>query len=156
MKKIVLTFVAVMMVSSMALAAGGNTGCGLGTMLFGQSELGLNTVLTQILAVTTNGTSGNQTFGITSGTSDCDQPSKWVSNEQVNKFVLANMDDLAKDIAAGQGETVSPLAELMEVPAESRDTFYSTLQANFDQIFPHPDVNYAHVVDTVGLIAQQV
>ena len=155
MKKTILTFMAVMLMSSMAWAAGGNTGCGLGTMIFGQAEAGLNTVLTQILAVTTNGTSGNQTFGISSGTSECDQPSKWVSNEQVNKFVLANMDDLAKDIAAGQGETVSTLAELMEVPEENRDTFYSSLQDNFDQIFPSSDVNYSHVVDTVGLIAEQ-
>lgn len=154
MKKAILTFVVIMLLGSVTWA-GGNTGCGLGTMLFGQGGSGLDTVLTQILAVTTNGTSGNQTFGISTGTSECDQPSKWVSNEEVNKFVLANMDDLAKDIAAGQGETVSTLAELMEVPEESRDTFFSTLQENFDQIFPSSDVNYSHVVDTVGLIAQQ-
>ena len=46
-----------------------NTGCGLGTMLFD----GQQGIAPQVLAVTTNGTSGNQTFGITSGTLGCTQ-----------------------------------------------------------------------------------
>lgn len=44
-------------------------GCGWGSKLFD----GQQGVAPQVLAVTTNGTSGNQTFGITSGTSGCSQ-----------------------------------------------------------------------------------
>ena len=45
-----------------------NTGCGLGTMIWaGQSG-----PIFKSFAVTTNGTSGNQTFGITTGTLGCD------------------------------------------------------------------------------------
>lgn len=126
-------------------------------MIFAQSDVqeagATSSILTESLAVTTNATFINQTFGITFGTSQCEKPSKFVYNGEVNKFVHANMDNLAKDISTGQGETVSALAKLLEVPEERRYIFYSILQDNFDQIFPHPDVNYAHVVDTVGLIA---
>src|SRR6186713_935077 len=45
----------------------GPAGCGLGSMIF-EPDSGF----TQVFAATTNGTSGNQTFGITSGTSNCD------------------------------------------------------------------------------------
>lgn len=45
-----------------------STGCGLGFIVW-RGERG---VAPQILAVTTNGTFGTQTFGITSGTSGCD------------------------------------------------------------------------------------
>ncbi len=42
-----------------------NTGCGLGYVLLKNQE----GILFEAFAVTTNGTFGNQTFGITSGTS---------------------------------------------------------------------------------------
>ena len=62
-------FVAIAMLagfSSMAMADQ-DVGCGLGSMLWaGQSG-----VVPKILAATTNGTSGNQTFGITTGTLGC-------------------------------------------------------------------------------------
>ena len=83
-------------------------------MLFKNSADG--SMLLQAFQATTNGTSGNQTFGVTTGTSKCEQPSKFAQNDQVNEFVLANMDNLAKDIAMGQGETLETLAELLQVP----------------------------------------
>ena len=43
----------------------GSAGCGLGSLVFKQNDG------TQILAATTNGTFGSQTFGITFGTSNC-------------------------------------------------------------------------------------
>jgi hypothetical protein len=122
-----------------------NSGCGLGSMIF-QNQ---NSVLQQILAATTNGTSGNQTFGISSGTSNCDQPSNWVQNERLNRFVAENMDSLAGDIAQGQGEYLYTLATLMEVPQDQRPDFYSTLQTNFTNIYTSEDVNSADVIDNI-------
>ena len=55
--------------------AAGDTGCGVGTMIFkGKSGLAPH-----VLAVTTNGTFGNQTFGMTSGTLGCNVDQKIVS-----------------------------------------------------------------------------
>ena len=125
-----------------------NTGCGLGTMLFKNSADG--SMLLQAFQATTNGTSGNQTFGVTTGTSECEQPSKFAQNDQVNEFVLANMDNLAKDIAMGQGETLETLAELLQVPEDQRAAFYGKLQASFAKIFTSKEVVLAGVVDNIA------
>ena len=110
---IVVTVVAVSLVFVGAAFAAGqahsNTGCGLGTMLFkGNAD---NSVVLQTFQATTNGIYGNQTFGITTGTSDCAQPKNFVSNQQLNEFMVANMDNLARDIAQGRGETLDAFAE---------------------------------------------
>ncbi len=54
--------------------------------------------LTQVF-ITFNGIFGNQTFGITSGTSECERPADFASNERIQKYVADNMDQLAADIA---------------------------------------------------------
>ena len=46
-----------------------NTGCGLGSMAFE----GQNGLMSQTAAATTNGIFGNQTFGITSATLNCER-----------------------------------------------------------------------------------
>lgn len=122
-----------------------NTGCGLGTLIMKGNE-GL---LFQVLAVTTNGTCGNQTFGITSGTLDCDKPARFASNERLNTYVADNMDNLAKDIARGQGEYLNTLAVLMEVPEDARTDFYLKLQNNFSQIYPSSNVSSVEVVNNI-------
>lgn len=128
-----------------------NTGCGLGNMLF--QEIGQDKTLFQILAVTTNGILGNQTFGITSGTLECQMPARFVENEKLNTFVAANMDSLAMDMAAGNGESLVTLAELMEVPAESRAGFYASLQQNFKKIYTSADIESAGVIDNIAKVA---
>ena len=125
-----------------------NVGCGLGTMLF-QNNADQSSLL-QAFQATTNGTLGNQTFGVTSGTSECKQPTKFVSNDRLNEFVVANMDNLAKDIARGNGETLEAFADLMEVPAEKRPEFYQKLQVSFSKIFTSENVVFANVVDNVA------
>jgi len=129
-----------------------NTGCGLGTMLF-EGGSANNSSLLQAFQATTNGTSGAQTFGISSGTSECTQPEKFVQNERLNEFVYANLDTLAKDIAQGRGESVQTLAELMQVAPEKREAFYRNLQTHFAEIFPRENVEYAQVVDTIAKLS---
>ena len=138
--------------SAFAGQAQNNTGCGLGTMLFkGNAD---NSVVLQTFQATTNGIYGNQTFGITTGTSDCHQPKNFVSNERVNEFMVANMDNLAKDIAQGRGETLDAFAELIGVPAENRAEFYAQLQAGFGRIFTAPGVQMASVMDNIATVSK--
>ena len=70
MKKLVLVGALVLSLvsfSGSAFAAGyGDAGCGLGSIVFGSEQGGV-----QVLAATTNGTFYSQTFGITTGTSNC-------------------------------------------------------------------------------------
>ncbi len=150
MKKILLINVVLLFtVSGVAFAAGAprdNCGCGLGTLLF-EGKGGL---VQQILAATTNGSFGTQTFGISSGTLECNQPSKFASNEQLNNFVAENMDNLAKDAAMGQGEYVDTLAVLMGVSSSSRAEFSQMLQDNFSNIFTEASVSHVDVIENIA------
>jgi hypothetical protein len=128
-----------------------NTGCGLGTLLW--KDAADDSILSQTLQATTNGSTYTQFFGITSGTSECDQPTNIAKNDRVNEFVVANMDNLAKDIAMGRGETLDTFAELLQIPAEKRAEFYGKLQANFAKIFTSENVVLAEVVDNVATVS---
>jgi hypothetical protein len=142
MKKI-LSLVAVLGLTT-SIYANDNTGCGLGSIVIKKQ----NTVALQVLAATTNGTSGSQTFGITSGTSNCSKPNSYVSNDKLNRFVAENMDELALDISAGHGETLATVAKLMNV--EDNAAFSSKLQANFTSIYSSENVTSATVIDSIA------
>ena len=130
-----------------------NTGCGLGTLIFKGSA---NKTLFQIFAVTTNGTLGNQTFGITFGTLECNKTQSFVQSEKLKIFVAANKHSLAKDIAQGQGEFVRAMADLMKVPQGKRPHFYSTLQSNYGAIFPTPMVKDVEVINSISEIKKAI
>src|SRR5262245_36738363 len=83
----------------------GPAGCGLGSLIFEP-----NSGFTQVFAATTNGTFGTQTFGITSGTSNC--AGGGGGSASAKAFVETNRVALAKDIARGQGETIDSLSRL--------------------------------------------
>lgn len=125
MKKIILC--AVMMLGTSAMAAGyGAAGCGLGSVVFeGSHGKGA-----QILAATTNGTSGNQTFGITTGTLNCDTGRLKISK---TTFIEANKFALANDIARGQGESLAALSSLYG--CSNSANVASEMKANYASIF---------------------
>jgi len=116
-----------------AMAAGENNigNCGWGAKLFdGQSG-----VAPQVLAATTNGTFGNQTFGITSGTSGCTQDGAVKSNWKTALFIDGNKDKLARDMSVGSGEALDSLAHLMGVEAQDRVAFNRAAKDNMARIF---------------------
>lgn len=155
MKKILLTVAVSLTMASAAFAAGNarsNVGCGLGTMLW--ENKADNSILFQASQATTNGTSGSQTFGLSSGTSECSQPSKFAQNEKLMHFVQANMDNLAKDIAMGKGETLDTFAEMLGVAPADQHAFNARLQANFGKIFTSENVVLAEVIDNTVTVAQ--
>jgi hypothetical protein len=104
----------------------GAAGCGLGSMAFGSQPGGI-----QILASTTNGILGNQTFGITFGTSNC---GPGMLAQGTKSFVEANREVLAKDIARGEGEAIGALT-IINRCADSR-AVGAALQSRFGAIFP--------------------
>lgn len=104
----------------------GAAGCGLGSLVFSNQPGAV-----QIFAATTNGTFGSQTFGITSGTSNCG--SSMVASGTKN-FVDANREALAKDMSRGQGETIGALT-WMAGCKDSREVG-ARLQASYGTIIP--------------------
>ena len=130
---------AAVMVSTPAYAID-STGCGLGSMAWrGQSG-----ILPQVAAVTTNGTFGTQTFGITFGTSGCDPNGRVTGGTQ--KMVLAflenNLEQFAMDAAAGQGETLTTLAGIMNMDEK---TVAEKSYQHFAVLFPNENVDAVDV-----------
>jgi len=146
MKRILVSLAAVAALSSAAFAdVNSQTGCGLGAMIIKDDS----SAIMLALQATTNGTSGNQTFGITSGTSGCKKV-KFVMNERAAEFVASNMDQLAKEAAMGHGEAVDTLAELLEV--NDKAAFAASLQQNYNSIYTSSDVKMADVLDNIATV----
>lgn len=143
MKKLLVSLAAVVALGSVVQAANSQTGCGLGSILIKDDS----SALMLALQATTNGTSGNQTFGITSGTLGC-KKTKLVMNERASEFVASNMDSLAKDISVGYGENLDTLAELLNV--EDKSSFSIALQTNYNKIYSAESVKMADVLDNIS------
>ena len=129
MKKLIAA-AALISASSVAMADNGPAGCGLGTAVVFPDA---NEWHEHVLAATTNGTSGNQTFGMTSGTLGCESANGPLKAAEA--FMNDNMDQLAADSARGQGETLDALAQVMGVEAADTAAFRATVQSNFDSMF---------------------
>jgi hypothetical protein len=104
----------------------GTAGCGLGSLAFGNQRGGV-----QIFAATTNSLFGTQTFGMTSGTSNCG-PSVFAMGTK--NFVEANREAVAKDISRGQGESIGALTVING--CQDSHGVGAALQRNFGAIFP--------------------
>lgn len=104
----------------------GLAGCGLGSMIFGDQKGSI-----QILAATTNGTFGTQTFGITSGTSNCVESS---GTQGARTFIEGNREALAKDAARGSGETITTLSAI--AGCKDAKALGVALQKRFARLFP--------------------
>ncbi len=115
----------------------GTAGCGIGSLAFGNQSGPI-----QIVAATLNGTSGSQTFGITSGTSNCG-PGAFAKAE-LNSFIQSNSVALENDIVRGQGETLSTLNNMLGCDS----SFNSTLQNNYKSIYT-PNASSAELTEKI-------
>ena len=131
--------------SSMAFA---QPGCGVGAMIWkGQSG-----IAPHVLAATTNGTFGNQTFGMTTGTLGCQ------TNQSVQSMAMymeSNIDKVARDMSRGSGENLETVAVLLGVDEADRDSFRKVLQDNFATIFPSSDTTSGEAVDAIVALLEQ-
>src|SRR5690606_24752765 len=123
--------------SSLAMAeAAGGPDCGWGNMIFkGQSGL-----IPHLAATITNGTSGNATFGMTSGTNGCSVDGKLTYGGQPMIGMEGVLDEFIVDAANGQGEAMNAVAVSMGIQPEDRPAFANAMHQNFNSIFPSADV----------------
>lgn len=117
--------------ASAAQAASTNfssAGCGLGSILFkgksGKAHL--------VLAATTNGTMGNQTFGISSETLECTSDGVVKQEKRAEVYAAANFQRLSKEIAQGGGEYLGGLADLLGKADKS--AFFARAQARYETL----------------------
>lgn len=140
MKKLLMSVALSGLVASGAFAAANtNTGCGLGSYLIDKKG-----ILWNVLQATTNATSFNQTFGISSGTLGC-KSGKVAMDSRTQEFVAANMDALSQEIAQGKGEHLDTLVELLEV--SDKDAFKLALQENYNKLYSSANAQSADVLD---------
>ena len=119
----------------------GMAGCGLGSVAFGDDNGKV-----QIIAATTNGTSGSQTFGITSGTSNCNPEDANVA-ANLNVYIEANRLALANDVSRGSGETVEGLSQVLG--CKNPAALGGKLQKDYSRIFPSQTVGAEQVSSSI-------
>ena len=118
-----------------------NVGCGVGSMIFeGSSD-----VISQILASTTNGSFGNQTFGISSGTVGCSQNGMVPARKMAVLFIEGNQDKLAAEMASGQGASLTGLAYVVGVSPAEQMAFNQTLKQHYAAIVTDSQISAAQM-----------
>jgi len=122
----------------------GMGGCGLGSMVFESNTKG-----SQILAATTNGSFGTQTFGISSGTSHCTTSGVVAENREQEAFVEVNMQSLEREAASGGGEYLAALGTLLGCDAQVQPQFFHVMQDRFETIFPPEDGSAKQVLQNM-------
>ena len=124
MKKIII--VLALVVSSMSFAKShGPAGCGLGSVMFeGKEGLPFN-----VLASTFNASFGTQTFGMSTGTLNCEDAK--TAEVSAVSFIEGNKVALANDIARGNGETLNAYLAVVGKTNANK----SVLKKNFAAIF---------------------
>jgi hypothetical protein len=142
MRKTLLALSLLLPVAALAQSrAYGTAGCGLGSLVFGAQP-----GIVQVLAATTNGTFYSQTFGITSGTSNCGKSVMAFNGTKV--FIEGNREALAKDSARGSGDTIVALRNIASCSAPSAEVG-TALQRSFGKLFPSATATTEEVRDNV-------
>ncbi|NTS77586.1 DUF3015 domain-containing protein [Catenovulum sp. SM1970] len=150
MKKLLIASTLFASSSAMAVAPGGPN-CGWGNMIFeGQAGAG-----SHIVALTTNGSSGNASFGMTFGTNGCSTEGKLTYGGKEMIDVSLIMDEFSEDVARGEGEALTAVAVSLGVDAQDRALFAETLHNNFDAIFPSEEATTEHVVSTMFVVLKE-
>jgi Protein of unknown function (DUF3015) len=121
-----------------------NVGVGVGTLIFESADA--DGLVSQISASWTNFTFLNQAFFITTGTGGAKKWDKLVDNRPLRDYLRDNLDLLARDMAAGSGESLTTIAELAGVKEADRPQFFAKIQANYANIFTSADVTSDQVL----------
>jgi hypothetical protein len=117
----------------------GMAGCGLGSILFGEKP-----GMVQVFASTTNGIYSNNTFGVSSGTSNCTPTGD--DSQAAAVFIDSNRLSMQNDVARGGGETLNAFFNVAE--CQEREAVGQTLQKNYSQIFK-PEASNEQVVESI-------
>lgn len=150
----IIAFVAVSLVGlSSATAQEGDygmAGCGLGSIVMGPGG-----GIMQIFAATTNGTFASQTFGITTGTSNCVEKGTVAADAEQEAFFETNMDHLRADMASGGGEYMTAFGALLGCDADVQDDLNSFAQTNYSSVFPTEQTTAQQALYTFKLQVSQ-
>jgi hypothetical protein len=106
----------------------GMAGCGLGSSWMGADG-------NQVLASTTNSSSYNQPFGISSGTSNCTDDGVVLYEKEKEVFVTANFESLELEMVTGNGDKLAALASYFGCPTGMVQKFGEMTRKNYDRLY---------------------
>lgn len=143
LKRTLLT-VALVAGSSQAMAeAAGGSGCGWGNMLWE----GKKGTPIHVLAITTNDSTGSNTFGVSSGTNGCSGASvltyrgkAWMGAD------VAFMQEFSEDVAKGHGDAMTAVAVNIGIEQQDRQVFAEVMHKNFNAIFTYENITAEEVM----------
>ena len=137
--------VAILFPWSAAFADDTGPGCGLGTMIFPHNKK----IVPQVLAATTNGSFGNQTFGISTGTIGCTNDGLASRDHELKLYAEANIENLAQEMAQGRGEHLASLAVLLGIPQNQQDAFFKMTQEKYTILFKSDETTSAELLSAL-------
>ncbi len=123
-------------------ASYGAAGCGLGSVVFE----GKNEWYEQVMAATTNGIA-SQTFSITLGLLNCDANKLASRTERARVFVAANKNAVVNELAIGQGESVSVLANIYSCSNSSE--FTGLMKSNYKSVISNDIISSDQIVENI-------
>lgn len=145
MKKIWLSALLLAVSGAASAVSPGGPNCGWGNLLFE----GKSGIAPHFLASTTNGTSGNKTFGMTSGTNGCSVEGTLTYGGENLLAQAGVLEEVAHDMAVGHGQALTALAVAMGVDPEDRTYFNAVMHRHFNAIFTQPEVTAKQVAANI-------
>jgi len=124
-------------------------GCGLGKLAWADFKRQKD-IAPQVLMATTNGTFGSQTFGISFGTSGCTNDGKVWAEQKTEFFVAATFENLAGDMARGQGEHLTALTTLLGVPTDHQQMFSTMVQERYREFIGRGDTSPSALINALN------
>jgi len=87
----------------------------------------------------------------TSSTFNWYHPGMLQKERKIQFFAAANFSRLKEDMAAGQGEYLTSLATLMEVPQNGRQDFFDLIRSNFQDLFPSDQITSEELLSALAV-----
>ncbi|MEE9334439.1 MAG: DUF3015 domain-containing protein [Granulosicoccaceae bacterium] len=145
MKKVLASAILLACSSTTFADAPGGPTCGWGNMLL-EGKTGL---VNHMFALTTNGTSGNATFGMTFGTNGCSVEGPLTYGGDSLVWFDGILDEYSTDVALGHGEALEAVAVMIGVEPTDRTRFNDIMHENFALLFPTTETTSQEVLDSM-------
>lgn len=147
-----LILAAVLVLAPMSAAKADNDiGCGVGTMVLE----GKQGAIYKLAASWLNGVT-MQSISITFGLVNCGSLNDTITaSARTRHFAANSFDNLARDMALGEGESLDTLAALLDVPEANRPAFARFAQSHYDSLFPNGQVTSDEMLETLDRLMQE-
>ncbi len=95
--------------------------------------------------------STQESTALTKGSKSSHQGKAALEQEQLEQYASVNHDQLAKEIAVGQGETLNTLCDMMKV--QDKEAFASKLQSNYSKIYTSSEMKSSEVLSNISSLS---